>query len=44
MGYKYPTPQLLFKAICNAIRSKTGNSDEIPHQNIPDELDSLLIL
>ena len=42
MGYKYPTPQLLFKAICNAIRSKTGNSDEIPHQNIPDELDSIL--
>ena len=42
MDYKYPTPQLLFKAICNAIRSKTGNSDEIPHQNIPDELDSIL--
>ena len=43
MDYKYPTPQLLFKAICNAIRSKTGNSDEIPHQNIPDELDSIII-
>ena len=42
MGYKYPTPQLLFKAICNAIRSKTGNSDEIPHQDIPDELDSII--
>ena len=42
MDYKYPTPQLLFKAICNAIRSKTGNSDEIPHQNIPDELDSII--
>ena len=42
MGYKYPTPQLLFKAICNAIRSKTGNSDEIPHQNIPDELDNFM--
>ena len=41
MDYKYPTPQLLFKAICNAIRSKTGNSDEIPHQNIPDELDGI---
>ena len=41
MDYKYPTPQLLFKAICNAIRSKTGNSDEIPHQNIPDELDKI---
>ena len=41
-NYKYPTPQLLLKAICNAIRSKTGNSDEIPHQNIPDELDSIL--
>ena len=44
MDYKYPTPQLLFKAICNAIRSKTGNSDEIPHQNIPDELDSIIII
>lgn len=42
MDYKYPTPQLLLKAICNAIRSKTGNSDEIPHQNIPDELDKLM--
>ena len=42
MGYNYPTPQLLFKAICNAIRSKTGNSDEIPHQNIPDELDNFI--
>ena len=42
MDYKYPTPQLLFKAICNAIRSKTGNSDVIPHQNIPDELDSII--
>ena len=41
-NYKYPTPQLLFKAICNAIRSKTGSSDEIPHQNIPDELDSII--
>ena len=44
MDYKYPTPQLLFKAICNAIRSKTGNSDEIPHQNIPDELDSIIVI
>ena len=29
--------------LINAIRSKTGNSDEIPHQNIPDELDSIII-
>ena len=44
MDYKYPTPQLLLKAICDAIRYKTGNSDEIPHQNIPDELDSIIVI
>ena len=41
-NYKYPTPQLLLKAICNAIRAKTGSNDKIPHQDIPDELDSII--
>ena len=40
-NYKYPTPQLLFKAICNAIREKTGSNNKIIHQNIPDELDNI---
>ena len=43
MDYKYPTPQLLFKAICDAIRAKTGSNNKIIHQNIPDELDSIII-
>ena len=41
-NYKYPTPQLLLKAICNAIRAKTGSNDKIAHQDIPDELDSII--
>ena len=41
-NYKYPTPQLLLKAICNAIRAKTGSNDKIVHQDIPDELDSII--
>ena len=41
-NYKYPTPQLLLKAICNAIREKTGSTDKIPHQNIPDSIDNIL--
>ena len=41
-NYKYLTPQLLLKAICNAIRAKTGSNNKIIHQNIPDELDSIL--
>ena len=41
-NYKYPTPQLLLKAICNAIRAKTGSNNKIIHQNIPDELDSII--
>ena len=40
-NYKYPTPQLLFKAICNAIRAKTGSNDKIIHQNIPDLIDGI---
>ena len=41
-NYKYLTPQLLLKAICNAIRAKTGSNNKIIHQNIPDELDSII--
>ena len=41
-NYKYPTPQLLFKGICDTIREKTGSNDKIAHQNIPDELDSII--
>ena len=41
-NYKYPTPQLLLKAICDTIRAKTGSNDKIAHQNIPDELDSTI--
>ena len=43
-NYKYLTPQLLLKAICNAIRAKTGSNDKIVHQDIPDELDSIIII
>ena len=41
-NYKYPTPQLLLKAICDTIRAKTGSNDKIAHQDIPDELDSII--
>ena len=41
-NYKYPTPQLLLKAICDTIRAKTGSTDKIAHQDIPDELDSII--
>ena len=41
-NYKYPTPQLLLKAICDTIRAKTGSNNKIAHQDIPDELDSIL--
>ena len=41
-NYKYLTPQLLLKAICDTIRAKTGSNDKIAHQNIPDELDSTI--
>ena len=40
-NYKYPTPQLLLKAICDAIRAKTGSNDKIAHQDIPDELNNI---
>ena len=43
MDYKYPTPQLLLKAICDAIRSKTNSTDKILHQNISDELDNIIV-
>ena len=43
MDYKYPTPQLLFKAICDTIRAKTGSNNKIIHQNIPDELDNIVL-
>ena len=42
-NYKYPTPQLLLKAICNAIRAKTGSNDKIAHQDIPDELNNIVL-
>ena len=41
-NYKYPTPQLLLKAICNAIRAKTGSNDKIAHQDIPDSINNIL--
>ena len=41
-NYKYPIPQLLLKAICDTIRAKTGSNDKIAHQDIPDELDSII--
>ena len=42
MNYKYPTSQLLFKAMCDAIREKTGSNNKIAHQDIPDELDNIM--
>ena len=37
----YTTLKSLFEAICNAIREKKGSSDEINHQDIPDEILSI---
>ena len=41
-NYKYPTPQLLLKAICDTIRAKTGSNDKIAHQDIPDSINNIL--
>ena len=41
-NYKYPTPQLLFKAICDKIRNKTNSNELINHQDIPDKIDNLV--
>lgn len=34
----YNTMKDLFKAICDAIRSKDGTTDSIPHQDIPERI------
>lgn len=34
----YSTMKDLFKAICDAIRSKDGTTDSIPHQDIPERI------
>lgn len=40
-AYTYNSLKELFEAICDVIRAKTGKTDQIPHQNIPDEIDSI---
>ena len=39
---KYNTPQELFTAICNKIRSRTNSNELINHQDIPNEIDNLV--
>ena len=37
----YNNPNELFKAICDAIRSKTGTTDLINHTDIPAKIESI---
>lgn len=37
----YETLPALFTGICDAIRTKTGGSDPIPHQSIPDMIENI---
>ena len=41
-AFTYNSLKELFEAICDVIRAKTGKTDQIPHQNIPDEIDSIV--
>ena len=38
---KYSTPKELFTATCDSIRSKTGKTELINHEDIPSEIDSI---